>query len=79
MKQQAVQEDYSKLRDLVLYNKVAPKIVEAVNTRPDAKEIWQRTYEKIRSIVPLINSNNFSEAYKLYKAMTLDLQALVGV
>lgn len=57
------------------YYKIAPALVEAINSLPDADEIWNSLFDRV--IVPavdLIKHNKLDDAYKLYKNCVLQLQ-----
>ena len=58
------------------YYAIAPRIVEAVNTRKDAAEIWNRVYEEmVLPCVRMIQSGAMEGAFRLYKDYTLKLAA----
>ena len=56
------------------YYAIAPQIVEAVNARKDAAEIWARVYEEmVLPCVRMIQSGSMEDAFRLYKDYTLNL------
>lgn len=61
------------------YYRVAPAIVEAVNSREDAAEIWERVYrELVLPCVALIEQEKNQEAYKLYRKITVELREYIS-
>ncbi|WP_373761134.1 CFI-box-CTERM domain-containing protein [Streptococcus ferus] len=58
------------------YYKMAPKIVDAINSRIDRSEILSNLYyELIVPCVSMIKSNKLEEAYQKYKNYTLELES----
>ena len=56
------------------YYAIAPRIVEAVNAKENAAEIWNRVYEEmVLPCVRMIQSGTMEDAFGLYKAYTLQL------
>ena len=56
------------------YYRIAPRIVEAVNARENAGEIWARVYEEmVLPCVRMIRSGAMEDAFRLYKEYTLKL------
>lgn len=56
------------------YYQLAPHIVEAINLRPDAGEIWAYVYDElVKPCVHLIQGRHNDEAYRLYKEYTCAL------
>ena len=56
------------------YYIVAPKIVDAIDNLPNSKEIYDMIYEKmVRPCVLFIEQEKFTEAFILYRTMTLQL------
>lgn len=70
-------DGYLKNRDggkaeITAYYDIAPRIVKAVNIRPDAKNIWNSIYyEMILPCLSLIREGKPEEAYLLYKEKSL--------
>lgn len=61
--------------EISYYYKIAPKIVDVINSRTDRQEILSNLYYRL--IVPcvsLIKSNNLDKAYQKYKNYTLELE-----
>ena len=59
------------------YYRIAPRIVEAVNAKENAGEIWDRVYEEmVRPCVRMIRAGAMEDAFRLYKAYTLKLASL---
>lgn len=61
--------------DIQEYYAMAPQVVERINHRSDAKEIWNRVYENL--VVPcvrMIKDGMMEETYRLYKRYALDLE-----
>jgi len=56
------------------YYRIAPEIVQAVEERDDARNIWQNTYRDIRHAISLILWGDFEGAFKHYQQMTLGLR-----
>lgn len=62
--------------DIAHYYAVAPKVVDRINKRNDAKSIWEKVYTSmILPCVKLIDENHLEEAYKLYKAKSTELES----
>lgn len=62
-------------REIRYYYTVAPKIVEAVNKRDDAAQIWHYVYEElVAPCVRMIKDGQNEEAYELYKNYTMLLE-----
>ena len=58
------------------YYAIAPQIVEAVNAKGNALEIWNRVYEEmVLPRVRMIQSGAMEGAFRLYKDYTLKLAA----
>ena len=56
------------------YYRIAPGIVEGINRRKDAADIWNRVYnELVAPCVSLIHSGQNEEAFQLYKSYSLNL------
>ena len=56
------------------YYRIAPKIVEAVNARPDAREIWEKVYRQMVFVcVNLIQTGKFEKAHEAYRTYTMSL------
>lgn len=57
------------------YYNTAPTIVEKINKRSDADEIWEDLYENlVKKCVLLIEKEKLDEAYTAYKTKCLDLE-----
>lgn len=56
------------------YYEVAPKIVQAVEKREDASEIWKEVYGDIVHAMSLVLFGSFDKAFEHYKQMTLGLK-----
>ena len=61
------------------YSKIAPRIVDAVNNRKDAEEIWKSVYVDIKQAILLINTNQQETAVEYYQSMVIRLKTLVGL
>lgn len=62
-------KDDSKRADVAAYYKHAPQIVEALNARPDAKNVYREMYETyILPAVDAIKSGDNDKAYEAYVA-----------
>lgn len=56
------------------YYQMAPGIVAAINQRKDAAEIWNCVYDElVEPCVRMIHEGKDEEAYRLYRAYTMDL------
>lgn len=56
------------------YYRIAPQIVEAVNAKENAGEIWNQVYEEmVLPCVRMIRSGAMEDAFRLYKEYTLKL------
>lgn len=63
--------------DIREYYKLAPTIVDRVNQKSDAKEIWNAVYENmILPCIEMIRQNRMESAYELYKSYTLRLMEI---
>lgn len=61
-------------KDIAVYYKAAPAVVEKINTRSDAGQIWDRLYnELVLPCVKMIKAGEYEKAYELYKITTLSL------
>ena len=61
--------------DVAEYYATAPAIVDAINARPDAQEVWERVYaELVVPCVALIEAGQNEEAWQKYKEMTQRLK-----
>jgi hypothetical protein len=59
------------------YYRIAPRIVETVNARENAGEIWNRVYEEmVLPCVRMIQSGAMEDAFRLYKDYTLKLASI---
>ena len=60
--------------DIKRYYALAPALVERVNARSDAFEIWERVYlEMVQPCVQMIRRQKWEEAYLLYKEYVLSM------
>ena len=60
--------------EIEAYYKMAPGIVEAINQKANAKEIWNDVYnELVEPCVNMIHHNENKSAYNLYKSYSLQL------
>ena len=62
--------------EVTRYYEQAPGIVAAVNRLPNAKFIWNETYDKIVIAVDMIERGEQEKAFELYKSLFGDLRAL---
>ena len=67
-----------RMRELARYHKIAPRIVDSVNKRSDAKSIWASAFEEIKSVVELVRQNNFSDAYEKYSSLVSRLETFLN-
>lgn len=59
-------------QEIERYYQMAPGIVEAINKRENAAEIWNRMYEEmVEPCFRLIHEGQNERAYHLYKAYTM--------
>jgi hypothetical protein len=56
------------------YYKMAPEIVQAIESQENAQKIWNSVYNDIKIAVSLVRSRNPNEAFKHYQEMTLNLK-----
>lgn len=57
------------------YYKIAPKIVDAINSKPDCKDIYQALWaNSIQPCFYLIERGSFSEARSIYYSVVSDLK-----
>lgn len=56
------------------YYKMAPEIVQAIESQENAQKIWNSVYNDIKIAVSLVRSGNPSGAFKHYQEMTLNLK-----
>ena len=65
--------------DIRAYYRSAPSLVERINARKDAAQIWSVIYEEmILPCVELIKKRDYAEVYRLYKTYTLQLGEQYG-
>jgi hypothetical protein len=65
--------------DVATYYRIAPAIVRAVATRPDAATIWRVLYEDyLAPIVAMVRAGRDAEAHAAYRAMVADLELALG-
>ena len=67
-------QDPSGKRAVREYYKIAPELVQSIEERDDARNIWQGVYRDIRHAVSLILSGDFEGAFEHYQQMTLGLK-----
>ena len=66
--------------DIDTYYSIAPKIVQAVNTRPDASNIWEAVFvDCIQPCVELCETLQYSKAHTLYKSFTRALSQQLNI
>jgi hypothetical protein len=56
------------------YYKIAPEIVQAVESQENAQRIWDEVHRDIRHAVSLVLSGKHNEAFDHYQQMTLRLK-----
>lgn len=62
-------------RDLVEeYYRIAPKLIEKIEQRPNAGDIYEQIFATIRQIVDQINQEAYASATDCYKDMVYTLQ-----
>lgn len=62
-------------REIEHYYQVAPQIVDIINRRSDASEIWDRIYnELIYPCVKYIEAGQYSTALDMYRAYSMQLE-----
>ncbi|MDP2924881.1 MAG: hypothetical protein Q8N99_00755 [Nanoarchaeota archaeon] len=67
-------KSFSGKRDYVLYQKKGPAIVQAIESREDAQNIWRSVYEKLRNVAASILSKNYGKGHQQYKELILGLE-----
>ena len=68
-------DNYVSKEDKKEYYEVAPKVVETLDARSDADNIYQEIYYKVIQVcVRLIEYGKYNEAYEIYKNNVLELQ-----
>ena len=60
-------------RDYVRYGRQAPKIVQAIEARPDANEIWRGVYKTLGEVADFVLSGRREEGYQSYKQLVSEL------
>lgn len=79
MKKEYVTKSQETMRDLVKYNKLAPQIVNAINSRKDAKDIWTKVYNSVAEAVKMIKQGNYEKGFTKYKSIVLELKETAGL
>lgn len=62
-------------QEVAEYYQIAPQIVDAINTLPNHKEIWEAIYSKL--VIPcvrLIKAGDYQSAYCAYKRAVMELR-----
>lgn len=57
------------------YYRIAPSIVECINSHPDKETIYSDIYERISKCVSLIEKNELEIVCKLYEQMVTELKS----
>ena len=71
---------FSGLREVVRYNRLAPKIVSAINQREDREEIYSSIYHHdLSNVMGLLRKGDYESGYREYKRMILDLSSKLDV
>ena len=56
------------------YYRIAPEIVNAINERPDAQNVWETVYrDLVLPCVELIKADQYEKAFDTYKGYTVSL------
>lgn len=72
-------ETPEKAREISEYYEIAPKVVEGINKRADAKKIWKRFFwGDIVPFVEAIGKNELEKAHELYKKLIKKSKELSG-
>lgn len=61
-------------KDYVSYQRIGPSIVEAVESRSNAREIWEEVYGALKSVTSAVFSGRYEDAHQKYKELMLDLK-----
>lgn len=56
------------------YYRIAPKLIEKIEQRPNAGDIYEQIFATIRQIVDQINQEAYASATDCYKDMVYTLQ-----
>jgi len=65
---------FSGRRDFLLYGRKAPVVVQAIEARSDAREIWNGVYERLKSVTENTVSGNYKTAHEEYRDLVLGLE-----
>lgn len=72
-------ETTEKAKEILEYYEIAPKVVENINKRIDAKKIWKRFFwGDIVPFVEAIGQNELQKAHELYKKLIKKAKELSG-
>ena len=61
-------------RDYILYGRIAPQVVETIESRNDSREIWKSVYGRLQGITQLVSDGAYEEGYRSYKSLVRDLR-----
>ncbi len=61
-------------RDFVLYGRKAPAIVQAIESRSDANDIWRNVYDRLKEITSTILTRDYGVAHGQYRDLVLGLE-----
>ena len=67
-------KSFSGKRDYVSYQRKGPAIVQAIESREDSQNIWEKTYGKLKDIANNIISGNYEKGHQMYKELILGLE-----
>jgi len=62
-------------RDYITYRKIGPKIVQAVESRPDRMQIWDNVYASLQETARFVYSGKNEDGYRTYKGLVHRLEA----
>ncbi len=62
------------MRDYILYGRIAPQVVDAIEARSDSREIWKGVYNRLQGITQLVNDRSYEKGYECYKSLVSDLR-----
>lgn len=65
---------FSGKREFVLYGRKAPAIVQAIEARSDAHNVWERVYDRLKVVTSSVLSKDYETAHGQYRDLVLGLE-----
>ena len=61
-------------RDYLSYQKKGPAVVQAIEARSNAREIWNGVYQRLKDVTSNTVSGNYETAHEKYRELVLGLE-----